>query len=73
VRWAGRDADGDALTYGLFYAADGARYSSVAIDLEGVAYSFDAAPGDQTRSGHERVRVVASDGFNTGEASFPLE
>ena len=73
VRWTGRDGDGDPLTYSLAYAPDGAGYAPVALDLPGDAYRFDPAPLGEPVPGRARVRVVASDGFNTGEASFPLE
>jgi hypothetical protein len=72
VRWRARDADGDALSYILSYSADGAAYASVAIDLDVEELRFDPSPIEPI-AGRDRVRVVASDGFNTGEASFPVE
>jgi hypothetical protein len=73
VRWRARDADGDPLTYALFYAPDGGAFSSVALDLDATEHRFDPATVGVPRAGRARVRVVASDGFNTGEASFPVE
>src|SRR5258706_16308128 len=40
VRWSASDAGGDALTYGVFYAAGGASYPPIAIGLTGTAFSW---------------------------------
>ncbi|HMP90793.1 MAG TPA: hypothetical protein PJ991_11365 [Kiritimatiellia bacterium] len=67
VAWAGGDADGDPLTYALFYSHDGGQsWLAVAVDLEDETYDVprDALSG----STNARMRVTASDGFWTTSA-----
>jgi len=64
VSWAGSDADGDPLTYSLFYSRDGATFQALATGLTGTSYDVEVdsiAGGDNAK-----FRVVASDGVNTG-------
>lgn len=68
VAWAGDDADGDALTYTVLFSGDGgARWEPLVIDSAATAYRL---PGALVGNGPSaRLRVVASDGFDTAEAT----
>lgn len=62
--WTGADADGDALTYSLLYSPDdGQSWFPVANDLTGTSHTIDTSiiPG----GAQSRLRVIATDGFNT--------
>ncbi|MBA3530605.1 MAG: hypothetical protein H0T73_01605, partial [Ardenticatenales bacterium] len=65
LTWTGSDADGDALTFALFYSDDnGQRWTLMASDLRGSRYTipaYDEVPG----STQGRFRVQANDGFHT--------
>lgn len=67
VAWQAFDADSDRLTYDLLYSLDeGQTWLPLATDLRQAQYSLDneqlsAAPS-------LRLRVLASDGFHTGQA-----
>jgi hypothetical protein len=73
--WQGADPDGDPLTYLVDYSVDDGRtWTTVSANVTGAALEFDASefPG----SGAARLRVTASDGFNTTTAvsdSFSVE
>lgn len=65
--WTGRDADGDALTYTVLFSGDGGQVW-LPLRIDGDEPSL-ALPGDDLPNGPDaRLRVVASDGFNTGAA-----
>jgi hypothetical protein len=67
VSWLGSDADGDPLRYALSYSADGGEtWKAVVTNLTEESYTVEAdyLPGSQTAL----LRVVASDGVNTGQA-----
>ncbi|MBM4467084.1 MAG: CSLREA domain-containing protein [Chloroflexi bacterium] len=64
VIWEASDADGDDLTFGVFYSDDGGEtWMPVATDLTETSYRLDTTslPG----GGEVRIRVLASDGFHT--------
>lgn len=66
ITWTAADADGDKLTYDLLYSPDGgATWSALALDLEQSPFEWDtdSAPG----SDQARIKVLVSDGVNTGE------
>lgn len=66
IHWSSSDADGDGLLHDLFYSPDGGTtWSLIAAGVGGSQYDWpvNAVPG----STNLRVRVVASDGFNSGE------
>ena len=68
VAWQGSDADGDALTYTVLYSGDGGtKWLPIETNTTSTEFAFDTA---EIASG-DRVhfRVLASDGFRTGEAS----
>ncbi len=67
VTWNASDLDGDPLQYSLAYSTDnGATWVQVAADITG--NSFDWTPGFIPASTQARLRLTASDGFNTGQA-----
>lgn len=64
IQWSGFDEDHDALTYSLFYSPDdGGTWIPLASDLHDDWYKFPTSviPGSE----RARVRVIATDGFNT--------
>ncbi|MCX6032881.1 MAG: DNRLRE domain-containing protein [Chloroflexi bacterium] len=76
ITWTGSDADGDPLRYELLYSPDGGTiWRGIAANLDATSYSVDAArlPGSETAL----LRVVATDGVNTGQdtsdAAFAVE
>jgi hypothetical protein len=75
IAWTGNDTDGDTLTYSVFYSPNGASWQPLALDLTGTTLQVRAAnlPG----GANARIRVLASDGANTGSdesnASFRVQ
>jgi hypothetical protein len=70
VVWTASDADGDDLTFAVFYSSDdGASWTPVALDLTESSYALDttALPGGDA----VRIRVLASDGFLTTTVDSP--
>ena len=66
VTWTGRDADSNPLRYLLQYSPDdGNTWKAVATNLVGETYTLDV--GRLGGSETARLRVVASDGVNTGQ------
>jgi len=64
LQWEGKDADGDALTYLVQYSPDdGNTWETLVLDWVPNLYTLDAALLRGTTAG--RIRVIASDGFNT--------
>jgi hypothetical protein len=67
VTWTASDADGDPLQFSLEYSADnGATWAYVAASLTGTSY--DWTPGFIPAGAQARLRLTASDGFNTSQA-----
>jgi hypothetical protein len=66
--WTASDPDGDALTFDIFYSRDnGTTFQPVKMNATGASTTIDtAALGG---SGTAILRVVASDGVHTAEAS----
>lgn len=63
--WGATDADGDALTYDLQYSTDGgATFQPVVQDLTDTSIDLDASK--LAGSNDAVMRVIASDGVNTG-------
>ena len=65
ARWDAGDADGDPLAFALLYSRDaGETWQTVATGIQGTAYDVDA----HLLGGSEAamVKVLASDGLNTG-------
>ncbi|MBI3250188.1 MAG: PD40 domain-containing protein [Deltaproteobacteria bacterium] len=64
LQWTGSDADGDALSYIVQYSSDdGATWETLAVDRPetSVVVSVSALAGGS----QGRIRVLASDGFNS--------
>ncbi len=64
IVWNAQDQDGDSLRFTILYSPDkGKSWYPVAWSIEGQSYDVDAAilPGGDSA----RVRVIATDGFNT--------
>lgn len=67
LRWQADDADGDALTYDVFYSTDGGhRWQMLALSTADTALPLDPST---LSGGNAQFRVVANDGFNTGSAA----
>lgn len=67
-QWTAADADGDPLTFTLLYSADnGTMWQSLATGLTESRYSINQ--GDLPGGPESRIRVLANDGFLTGEAT----
>ncbi|HBY93895.1 MAG TPA: hypothetical protein DEP84_07965 [Chloroflexi bacterium] len=67
LAWTASDEDGDTLHYAVEYTPDGgASWSPIAFDLTGTSLEVDTAswPG----GAQARIRLLASDGFNTTAA-----
>jgi hypothetical protein len=63
--WSGADADGDPLTYSLLYSNDGgANWQTLATSLTGTNLELNT---NQLPGGSGLLRVVASDGFLSGQ------
>lgn len=64
IQWQAEDEDGDPLSFTILYSPDkGDSWFPVAWDVQGQSYEVDTAilPGGD----EARVRVIATDGFNT--------
>ena len=64
MAWTASDADGDDLTFAVFYSHDGGgAWTPVAMDLTETSYRLDTTslPGGE----EVLIRVLASDGFHT--------
>jgi hypothetical protein len=72
VNWSANDADGDALTYNVYYSPDdGDTWQLLGLNWTDASLPIDTSllPGSNTAL----IRVVASDGLNTGQAeSLPF-
>ncbi len=66
VTWQASDADGDALSYSLFYHRDGAEWELLATELLTPSYVVDV--NIFAGSKDARFRVVATDGVNISMA-----
>jgi hypothetical protein len=67
VSWSANDPDGNALTFSLLYSNDGGTtWQPVATDLTGTSVQLNT---DQLPGGTAQLRIIASDGFLTGQAT----
>ena len=67
VTWTGTDADGDTLSYSLLYSTDGgATWQTLATNVAGTSLELNT---DQLPGGSGLLRVVASDGFLSAQAT----
>ncbi|MDD3244006.1 MAG: hypothetical protein PHD32_09820 [Eubacteriales bacterium] len=69
ISWTGSDADGDALSYELWYCTSEGEYTNVASNLTATSYevNFDNLPGAQ----NAYFYLYATDGANTAEMDSP--
>ncbi len=68
IRWTSGDADGDPLVHTLYYSPDGiSRWMPIASGVAGNEFRWKLADFPGTTSNSGLIRIVASDGFNTGE------
>jgi hypothetical protein len=68
VTWTANDTDGDALQFGLDYSADnGTTWITINPFITGNSFAW--TPGFVPDSNTARVRIRASDGFNTAFAT----
>jgi hypothetical protein len=66
IQWSGSDADGDNLAYTILFSADnGVTWDPIAANLTTTSYSWDTS--GFPFGAQYRIRVIATDGFNTGE------
>ncbi len=75
VQWDASDSDGGGLVSTVQLSKDGgANWQTLAMDVAGEAFDFVPAKGDVTESA--KVRVMVSDGVNTGadnsDAAFAI-
>ncbi len=66
IAWNASDEDEDPLSFSIFYTPDGGRiWLPVASNIQGDFYQVDTSilPGGD----EARIRVIATDGFNTTE------
>lgn len=72
LTWTGSDADGDALSYSVFYSHNGVDWALLATGLTGTTYAVDV--DSMAGSTNARFRVVATDGVLTGddETNYPI-
>jgi hypothetical protein len=66
ITWTASDADGDPLSYRVQYSPDnGGTWVPLSEEIQETSLTIDTAnlPGGN----HGMIRVLASDGFNTGE------
>ncbi|RKX84176.1 MAG: hypothetical protein DRP57_06440, partial [Spirochaetes bacterium] len=66
VKWQAYDADGDDLTYTVLYTNDDKNWNIIALDINQTSLTVDKSIiGGGSCC---RIKVIASDGANTGEA-----
>ncbi len=69
LAWSASDADGDTLTFDLFYSNDdGSSFESVQSGITGNSAQIDTS---SLSGGNGFFRVIASDGVNIGMADSP--
>jgi hypothetical protein len=69
LAWAASDADADPLTFDVLYSLDGGTgFQPLAVNLSDTTMAVDTTA---LAGGTAILRVVASDGANTGAASSP--
>jgi hypothetical protein len=65
ITWSATDPDGDAMTYDVLYSADdGVTWRALEVGLTEAIFEWSGETARGTRTG--RIRVLASDGTNTG-------
>ena len=73
IRWTSSDSDGDPLLHTLYYSPDGAtRWIPIASGVAGNEFQWKLGDFPGTISNSGLIRIVASDGFNTGEHTLSV-
>ncbi len=62
VQWSGSDADGNALSYSLFYSPDGQLQIPLALETANTSYEWDT--GEVPAGAAPRLTLTATDGVN---------
>ena len=71
LSWTGTDADGDDLSYRIYYSIDGgSSYRLLLFDTENTTLSIDAA--ELEGSAQSRIGISVSDGFRSSFAETPV-
>jgi len=78
VTWNSSDADKDTLSYAVLYSSDdGASWQTLGIGLTTTNYQISAADLALAPGTRNRIKVIATDGVNTGqdisEATFTIK
>jgi len=74
VRWSAVDPDGDPLAFMLLYSPDGGdRWAPIVVNGDGDHIVFDPSNLPGAKPGQGRLRLLASDGFNTTEVDGAIE
>lgn len=74
VRWNAVDPEGDPLAFMVLYSPDGGdRWAPIVVNGEGDRIVFDPSNLPGARPGLGRLRLLASDGFNTTEVDGSIE
>lgn len=66
LQWQASDADGDPLTFDVYYTADGSHYTAFALGVSGNSIELETSQMPGSNNG--RFRVTASDGTRLAEA-----
>ena len=71
LSWTGTDADGDDLSYRIYYSIDGgSSYRLLLFDTESTTLSIDAV--ELEGSAQSRIGISVSDGFRSSFAETPV-
>jgi hypothetical protein len=66
ITWTATDADEDTLTYDVLYSKDGGNtWSAITVRLDQTSYLWDT--NEASGSSQGLIRILASDGVNTGQ------
>lgn len=66
INWLAQDVDGDMLYYDVLYSSDnGSTWAAIAMGLDQNTYVWDTNQASGSSQG--LIRVIASDGVNTGQ------
>jgi predicted outer membrane repeat protein len=69
LRWTASDADGNPLTFDVYYSRDGGQtFEPLQVEVHGGSTTIDA---DRIGGGSVRFRVIAHDGVHTTQSDSP--
>jgi hypothetical protein len=72
IAWDGEDADGDEVGYALQYSPDGERGWRYLTPPWTHARSYRLDPASMPEGPRPTLRVLATDGFRSAEATMPM-